>query len=233
MHMESKTASTARYVICGVALLTVFGLGFFIDRIVDHFPFRDWDLTQPQAVLIGALASGIFLVSAAWIAFHGQEQNRIDERQRHEDLLRAQRHQWTATQKATSALKYRDEVRTIYLVELQMQEKLVDLARENWNRVRDNDTERAAKAYEQYHKLYDEEFLLTSTRGLVETSEINATIRSLRAAHFELCHLEPVGTAEEQEKQGSALSGFRELSALQVLMREHLDSLLPDGELPE
>ena len=54
----------------------------------------NWDLTQPQATLIGGIIGGLLLVVAAVIAFSGQKAQRKEERERHDEQLRAQRKQF-------------------------------------------------------------------------------------------------------------------------------------------
>ena len=51
----------------------------------------DWDLTQPQATLLAGVISGVLLIVAAYIAFHGQREQRAAERQMHEEQLAEQR----------------------------------------------------------------------------------------------------------------------------------------------
>lgn len=92
----------------------------------------DWDLTQPQATLLAGVISGVLLIAAAYIAFHGQREQRREEGRRHMELLKAQREQlaiqqtqfddqlrvqregWAADNKANSDRAYREEVRQTY-----------------------------------------------------------------------------------------------------------------------
>lgn len=200
----------------------------------------DWDLTQPQATLLAGVISGALLIAAAYIAFHGQREQRRDERARHNEQLRAQREQfreqlqsqreqWGATQRETAALKFRDEVRATYLETLKMQEELADIARNAWSARREHELEEAMQLTDRYIALYDKDFLAISRRSLVETPEIYEAVEKLRSSHFELCHLEPVGSYDDQEAQEDALDGFGKFAVVQQLMRAHLDDLLPKG----
>lgn len=82
-------------------------------------PFMDWDLTQPQATLIAGFVAGPFLITAAYIAFHGQRENMKTERQKFDEQIELQkeqakadlklkRAQWSAEQRLTNARNYRD-----------------------------------------------------------------------------------------------------------------------------
>jgi hypothetical protein len=82
-------------------------------------PFMDWDLTQPQATLIAGFVAGPFLISAAYIAFHGQRENMKTERDKFneqiqlqknqaKDELQLKRDQWVAEQRLTNARNERD-----------------------------------------------------------------------------------------------------------------------------
>ncbi|MBH5146336.1 hypothetical protein [Rhodococcus erythropolis] len=51
----------------------------------------DWDLTQPQATLLAGVISGVLLIAAAYIAFHGQREQRAAERLMHEEQMDEQR----------------------------------------------------------------------------------------------------------------------------------------------
>ncbi len=51
----------------------------------------DWDLTQPQATLLAGVISGVLLIAAAYIAFHGQREQREAEREIHEEQMAEQR----------------------------------------------------------------------------------------------------------------------------------------------
>ncbi|ANS29385.1 hypothetical protein R1CP_23585 [Rhodococcus opacus] len=100
-------------------------------------PLSAWDLTQPQATLVGGIISGALLVVAAVIAFWGQRATRLADREKFDDQLTEQRHlaadelnaqrdqlqkqlaaqraQWENEQKARTALARRDELRLLYL----------------------------------------------------------------------------------------------------------------------
>lgn len=88
-----------QHTLIGGAYASVAVLLFVVGLIGGHVcrQIPEWDLTQPQAVLIAAVAGGLvsggFLIAAAWIAFHGQRQNREDERNRHDEMLTIQRQQ--------------------------------------------------------------------------------------------------------------------------------------------
>jgi hypothetical protein len=82
-------------------------------------PLMEWDLTQPQATLIAGLVAGPFLITAAYIAFHGQRENMKTEREKFNeqidvqkkqarDELQLKRDQWVAEQRLVNARNVRD-----------------------------------------------------------------------------------------------------------------------------
>lgn len=82
-------------------------------------PLMEWDLTQPQATLIAGLVAGPFLITAAYIAFHGQRENTRIEREKFDeqiqlqkdqarDELQLKRDQWLAEQRLINARNVRD-----------------------------------------------------------------------------------------------------------------------------
>lgn len=82
-------------------------------------PLMEWDLTQPQATLIAGLVAGPFLITAAYIAFHGQRENMKTEREKFDEQIKLQkeqaldelqlrRDQWVAEQRLTNARNVRD-----------------------------------------------------------------------------------------------------------------------------
>lgn len=82
-------------------------------------PLMEWDLTQPQATLIAGLVAGPFLITAAYIAFHGQRENMRTEREKFDeqiqlqkdqarDELQLKRDQWLAEQRLINARNVRD-----------------------------------------------------------------------------------------------------------------------------
>ena len=56
-------------------------------------PLMEWDLTQPQATLIAGLVAGPFLITAAYIAFHGQRENMKTEREKFNEQIDVQKKQ--------------------------------------------------------------------------------------------------------------------------------------------
>ncbi|MDQ0281280.1 hypothetical protein [Rhodococcoides fascians] len=82
-------------------------------------PLMEWDLTQPQATLIAGLVAGPFLITAAYIAFHGQRENMKTEREKFNEQIKVQkeqardelqlkRDQWVAEQRLINARNVRD-----------------------------------------------------------------------------------------------------------------------------
>ena len=82
-------------------------------------PLMEWDLTQPQATLIAGFVAGPFLITAAYIAFHGQRENMKTEREKFDeqiqlqkdqarDELQLKRDQWLAEQRLINARNVRD-----------------------------------------------------------------------------------------------------------------------------
>lgn len=82
-------------------------------------PLMNWDLTQPQATLIAGFVAGPFLITAAYIAFHGQRENMRIEREKFDEQVQLQkdqarvelqlkRDQWVAEQRLTNARNERD-----------------------------------------------------------------------------------------------------------------------------
>lgn len=82
-------------------------------------PLMEWDLTQPQATLIAGFVAGPFLITAAYIAFHGQREHKKTEREKFDeqiqlqkdqarDELQLKRDQWLAEQRLVNARNVRD-----------------------------------------------------------------------------------------------------------------------------
>jgi hypothetical protein len=213
----------------GMLELIVFGL----------FYENDWDLTQPQAVLIVGFVSGFFLVGAAWLAFHGQKQNRIDERQRHEDLLTAQRDQheaqltaqreeWKAVQKAASDLKFRDEVRDVYLRALKNLDGILDAFLDFRLSAKCEDSDGQYKAVNRLSVLNVQWIELRGELALVSEPHIFDAVIGANALRMKLAE----DSVEAVDAKASLPDFDSEASKqskdeLTALMRTHLDGLRP------
>ncbi|MFE4501702.1 hypothetical protein ACFRFQ_17760 [Rhodococcus sp. NPDC056743] len=215
-------------------LRAAYGGGVVVSAVISFALGRfarlhDWDLTQPQAVLIAGFASGFFLVAAAWIAFHGQKQNRLDERQRHIDQLNVQREGWAAEHKAVSDRAYRDEVRGVYRAAIRASRKVhilsIELDRAERSGRAAVDVEHIGARFNEALAevmVMDEELTMVSSpevneayKEVVDKVEINADRKRTRAAAGEL-----LDEAAIHETEGL-------FTALASRMGEHLDFLRP------
>lgn len=198
----------------------------------------DWDLTQPQATLLAGVISGVLLIAAAYIAFHGQREQRREESRRHGEMMKAQRDQfddqiaaqrnsWSLDQKSSSDRSYRSEVREVYIRVLRIHEKLLKVAVDARYAHTHGDKALWDKLTTEYVALSEKELRLDSERSLVQTSEINLAIANLNKAHMTLAS-EPSETEKPED-----VDVWGGISNVTILMRQHLASLLPDGEIQE
>ncbi|MGW6017844.1 hypothetical protein ACWFNS_07560 [Oerskovia enterophila] len=193
------------------------------------FHENDWDLTQPQAVLIGAVASGCFLVGAAWIAFHGQERNRIEERQRHSDQLQVQREGWAADSKAASDRAYREEVRETYRAVLRSVRE-VHFQTLAFNRAKEDPSNsgRVNEIKLQIKSSMEELMALDEEMSLVNTDSVEAAFRS---AYLQIMINGGMTPDEPAMSVPSPKFDFFRgevlIKELTLTMRSHLDALRP------
>lgn len=86
----------------------------------------DWDLTQPQATLLAGVISGALLIVAAYIAFHGQREQRVAERLMHEEQMDEQRRKSSddlAAQR-TQLVEQLEAQRSQFMSELEAKERM-------------------------------------------------------------------------------------------------------------
>lgn len=205
-----------------------------------------WDLTQPQAVLIagvaGGLISGSFLVVAAWIAFHGQAQNRIDERDRHNMLLTAQRdqsnaqldaqrEQWRTELAATSDRAHGDNVRALYVRVLNVQEAIMSANHELSHIVvvepkkRSEQLERIADLTQQDIRMIAERRLIVDEAVEVRLQKLGEQTSNDFEAILRLSRERKVPTSSEVDAVYASESSIDLLGEVTDAMRKHLESL--------
>ncbi|QXW04026.1 hypothetical protein [Rhodococcus globerulus] len=87
---------------------------------------NDWDLTQPQATLLAGVISGALLIAAAYIAFHGQREQRAAERRIHEEQIAEQRRKASSDLAAQRAqlVEQLDAQRSQFMRELESKERM-------------------------------------------------------------------------------------------------------------
>lgn len=236
MRMEPRTNKRLLGTAYGLVIVVAASVSFAFGR---SSGLRDWDLTQPQAVLIAGFASGIFLVTAAWIAFHGQKQNRLDERQRHEDLLAAQRDQhedqlnaqreeWKAAQKAASDLKFRDEVRDVYMRALKNLDGVMDALLDFRLSAKYDDSDAKYKSVARLGDLNTQWIELQGEFALVSESEIIDVAVEAHALRMQEAKDAVDAIDDEAELPAfDAEASKQSKEKLTALMRTHLDGLRP------
>lgn len=244
MLMEPRVRNFARYVVYVVVLIVTFGVGFSIDRLIDHFPFRDWDLTQPQATLLAGVISGALLIAAAYIAFHGQREQRAEENTRHRELLTAQRQQFddqldaqrdasVSEHKASSDLEFRNEVRDVYVRMLANRSRYADALYDYHQGALAKDDRELSAALTVILKLTQERVLLVGEMRLVSTDAVRAA--SAELTEYELAVEDAVAAVPSILEAGGTPPVHNHLKLdvsrtnLVDRMREHLDSLRPSG----
>lgn len=209
----------------------------------------DWDLTQPQATLLAGVISGVLLIAAAYIAFHGQREQRREEGSRHMELLKAQREQlaiqqtqfddqlrvqregWAADNKATSDRAYRDEVRTIYRSVLRSSRQ-VHLPTLHYHLAKLDKSPDAAADVEKYraqiiHEL-EELMVLSEELIMVNSPEVKTAFSALvLQIKINANMLGATVLPDDAPREFDFLQAEELMTELAQSMGRHLDSLRP------
>lgn len=187
-----------------------------------------WDLTQPQAVLIGGAISGSLVVLAAYIAFHGQANQLRDERERHREMLAEQRTQLTRQLDAQRAQSERADLAKAYSAALSIRvTKLqnLSLVHSYLDRGQLDDAQALIVADgDLWHKFAVPEFvLLASARVHDLDSSLFAALREMTAV------IVPEGRGEFDPDDSSLRQAVKEKAGVAFeALRQQMNSELRD-----